>query len=324
MFMAAELRLSLSSTALNLDHTLSCGQVFRWVKKGEWWIGVVEGAVLKISQSEDGLTVISSSDEVCEESIRMYLRLDDDLPEIFSKIGRDRVIGEAIYASRGLRLVRQNPWECTASFICATNANISAIQSMISNICRLLGRGVEFEGRVFYTFPEPEVVAEADRFMLERYGLGYRAGFLIETAKRVTSGDVVFQDLVNLDYESAKRRLMAKPLGRKLLPGIGPKVADCILLFSLGKLEAFPVDVWIHRAVLKFYPHLFDPESLRRIASGLERSSSMTIGEYGLIAKTMRSYFGEYAGYAQEYLYHYVRNLKGLSSHLWASKGPYV
>ncbi|MFQ6135357.1 MAG: DNA-3-methyladenine glycosylase family protein, partial [Nitrososphaerales archaeon] len=301
-----EFQLNLTSIPFDLDYTLDCGQVFRWRRENRWWVGVVDGRVLKLKQEEDTLKVKSNSDDADEKFIRRYLRLDDPLPDILTSINKDQMMAGAITRLNGLRLVKQNPWECTISFICATYKNINAIQQMMSNICRLLGRRIEFEGNTHYSFPEPEAVAGADRQLLKNCGLGYRTRFVIEAAERVVSREVVLEDLESTNYETAKRTLLAHPRGRKILLGVGPKVADCILLFSLEKLEAFPIDVWIRRAVLKFYPHLFGSGSIRHLVSSL-KNSSIGPAEYQAVSQTMRSYFGEYAGYAQEYLYHYTR-----------------
>jgi N-glycosylase/DNA lyase len=310
---AMEFQLSLTSIPLDLDYTLNCGQVFRWSREGGWWVGVVDGLVLKLKQEKDTLKVESSSKDADEKFIKKYLRLDDPLPDILASINKDKVMAGAISRLNGLRLIRQNPWECTVSFICATYKNINAIQQMISNICKQFGRRIEFEGKIYYSFPEPEVVAGADKQILENCGLGYRAKFVKEVAKHVVSREVVLEDLESTDYETAMRTLLAHKHGSKMLLGVGPKVADCILLFSMEKLEAFPIDVWIRRAVLKFYPHLFDSISVKRMVSNLKHSSIMP-AEYEAVSKTMRSYFGRYAGYAQEYLFHYTRVSEPLTS----------
>ncbi len=303
-----EFQLDLKSTPFNLDYTLDCGQVFRWSREeGGWWVGVVEGVVLKLRQDGDVLTARSSSDDAGERFVERYLRLDDPLQDILVEIGKDDDMRRAVSTLNGLRLVRQNPWECTASFICATYKNIQAIKQMIANICRLLGGRIEFEGKIYYSFPESTAVAKVDKESLLRCGLGYRAEHLLEAVKHIVSRDVVLEALLNIDYETAKRVLLANRGGRKTLPGVGPKVADCILLFSLEKMEAFPIDVWIRRAVLTFYPHLFNTDSSRRVVSNLQNSSSIGSAEYEAVSKTMRRYFGRYAGYAQEYLYHYTR-----------------
>ena len=300
-----EFQVNLLKRPFNLDNTLECGQVFRWKKKDNWWIAVVENRVIKINQENNVLNIKSSSSDTDEKFIRKYLRLADSLPDILASINKDRLMTDTISKLYGLRLIKQNPWECLASFICATYKNITAIQKMISNICQQLGQSIDFEGDIYYTFPEPKIIANADRQTLENCGLGYRAKYLQKTAKQVSSKEVVLEDLSVLNYETVKCILLENKNMVKVLPGVGPKVADCVMLFSLDKLEAFPIDVWIRRIIKEHYIHLINSRP-NYLSSNLI-DESIGNAEYGVISDAMRSYFGAYAGYAQEYLYHYTR-----------------
>ncbi|MCL4435927.1 MAG: hypothetical protein M1503_01910 [Thaumarchaeota archaeon] len=305
-----EFQINIADTPIDLNYTLDCGQVFRWqLNYDGWWLGVVKGHVLKIKRSGDLLMVKTSSDDADEKSVRRYLRLDDSLPEILSGIRKDELISNAVSRLNGLRLIRQDPWECTASFICATYKNINAIQQMIFSLSRSLGEPIMFEDATYYSFPTAEIVAKADEELIKACGLGYRAGFLIETARNIVSGDIVLEDLAKTNYENARSVLLSEQSERKkkLLPGVGLKVADCILLFALEHLEAFPIDVWIRRAVLRFYLHLFDETEVNKMISNAEQNGSIGPAEYRQVSEVMRRYFGAYAGYAQEYLYHYTR-----------------
>ena len=300
-----EFQLNLSEIPLNLENSLECGQVFRWRRENSWWVAVIDNTVVKLKQENNLLNVKSSSNNINEKFIRKYLRINDSLPDIFASINRDQVMATAITKLNGLRLINQSPWECLASFICATYKNIIAIKTMISNICCRFGKRIEFEGIIYYTFPEAEVVANADRQSLEGCGLGYRAKFLLETAKRISSREVVLENLESANYENVREILLGTTSNGKILPGVGPKVADCVMLFSLEKLDAFPIDVWIRRTIKKYYSHLFDNDSNHPISNW--ENNSIGSAEYTTISKTMRKYFGSYAGYAQEYLFHYVR-----------------
>jgi N-glycosylase/DNA lyase len=281
-----------ASCPFNLNFTLCCGQAFRWNKQGEWWYGVVEEKVFKIRQTDDEVEF----DNAEVGFVKNYFGLYDDLPKILSQISKDRHIKRAVEAFKGLRILRQDPWECLISYICATYKNISAIKQMLSNLSKEFGDKIHFDEYDFYTFPTAERLAKATVEELTECGLGYRAKYVSETAKIVYKNGFELESLRMMAYEKAKGKLLN-------LPGVGPKVADCLLLFSLGKLEAFPVDVWIKHVVLKYYANHFPNEFIRKISS----QKSLTSSEYRNLNSFGREYFGEYAGYAQEYLYHYER-----------------
>jgi N-glycosylase/DNA lyase len=281
-----------SSCLFNLDFTLCCGQTFRWDKHGEWWYGVVGEEVCKIRQKCKTLEF----ELVNASFVENYFRLQDDLPKILSRINKDKNIEAAISDFRGLRILRQEPWECLISYICATYKSISAIKRMLSNLSKRFGEEICLNSHDFYTFPKPAELAGASVKELAACGLGYRAKYISETARLVCENTFDLERLKETTYEKAKEELMR-------LPGVGPKVADCVLLFSLEKLEAFPVDVWIKRVILNYYARHFPDEFVKKISVQESLSSS----EYEKLSSFGREYFGSYAGYAQEYLYHYER-----------------
>jgi len=293
-----EIKLDLSVTPFSLEHTLQCGQLFRWEKIGNHWYGVVGEKVIKTRQSDNKLQFQIFPDETDIEFLRHYLRLDDNLPHILSQIKKDETIEKAIHSLHGLRIIRQEPWECLISYICATYKNISAIKKMVQHLSKKFGRKIEFENHDFYTFPKPSELARASLNELKKCGLGFRATSVLETARIMDDGNFSLEALRKMDYEKAKHKLL-------LLPGVGNKVADCILLFSLDKLEAFPVDVWIKRIVSEYYSKSFSPEFIEKVS----KKKSLTANEYLKISEFGRKYFGPYAGYAQEYLYHWKRSL---------------
>jgi N-glycosylase/DNA lyase len=256
---------------LDLDRTLSCGQVFRWRKEGDWWAGVVQGKEVRLRQR--GCEVDLEGD-MEEGAMANYLRADDDLDEIYQDImissGSERMMG-ILHGQRGLRLVRQDPWECSASFILATFVHIPRIEQMIERICRTYGDRLP-GGR--HAFPRPEQIVR-DPEAAKGCGLGFRCERLVQFARMVDSGEVDLPSLKELPYEDCIKEL-------KTLPGIGDKVADCIALFSLDHLEAFPVDVRIMRSMDQLF--------------GME-------GNYRKVSADSRALFGRYAGYAQEYIY---------------------
>lgn len=291
-----QIQLDLAKTPFNLDHTLSCGQTFRWEKRAEWWTGVVSSTAVKIRQENGDLEFKVSSNNVSSDFLWQYFRLDDDLASIYSKIMKNKYVREAITKFRGLRLIRQEPWECLISYICATNKNIPAIKLMISNLCKRFGYAMKFEGEDFYTFPSAESLAKAHLTELRLCKLGYRAECVLETAKLVSNGQFDFEPLKAMPYERAKKALL-------ILPGVGPKVADCILLFSLGKLDAFPIDVWMKRIILEYYSQHFEPQFVTK----MKTKKGISPREYEIIYAFGRKYFGDFLGYAQEYLYHHRR-----------------
>jgi N-glycosylase/DNA lyase len=281
--------------ALDLDFSLCCGQVFRWKKQDGWWYGVVSDKIIKIRQCGDSLEFEGAN----EAFIRAYLGLNDDLTLITQCVNKDPYIAQALNQYRGLRIVRQNPWECLISFICATYKSIAAIENMLYKMSQKFGEKRCFDGKDFWLFPSVEKLALASINGLEECGLGYRAKYVQATAKRICDEKIDLETFKQLPYAEAKKRLFE-------FSGVGLKVADCVLLFSLEKMEAFPVDVWVKRILLRHYTQELPPDLVKRLQS----HDSLSNGEYEKLNLFGRTYFGAYAGYAQEYLYHYERSQK--------------
>ena len=284
--------MKLEAVPFNLDVTLCCGQVFRWDKKGDWWYGVVGGKVFKIRQVNAELEFANAD----EKFIENYFGLDDDLQKIRAKIGKDEHIRKAIRELWGLRVVRQDPWECLISYICATYKSITAIKNVLLKLSKKFGKKILLDGYDFYTFPTSQKLAKTAESDLMECGLGYRAKYVLETSKKIVDNDCNLEGLKKMPYQQAKKELVN-------FPGVGLKVADCILLFSLARGEAFPVDVWVKRVILKHYAARFPNSVIEKISS----NESLSNAEYEKLNEFGRNYFGEYAGYAQEYLYHYER-----------------
>lgn len=278
--------------AFDLDFSLCCGQVFRWRKVGGWWYGVIGENVVKVRQCGAQLEF----ENVSEEFVQTYFGLNDDLAQISQCIGKDDYVLKALRRFEGLRIVRQVPWECLISFICATYKNIAAIELMLSKLSVKFGEKRVFNGHDFYTFPSAENLAFASENGLLECGLGYRAKYVQKTAKKILDEKINLEDLKALPYLEAREVLVS-------FAGVGLKVADCVLLFSLEKMEAFPVDVWVKRVILNHYQNQLPADLVKKLQS----HDSLTNGEYEKIGDFARTYFGAYAGYAQEYLYHYER-----------------
>ena len=278
--------------AFDLDFSLCCGQVFRWKKIGEWWYGVIGEHIFKIRQCGAELEF----ENVSEEFVKGYFGLNDDLEQISRCIGKDDYIRKALRRFEGLRIVRQKPWECLISFICATYKSITAIEQMLSKLSVKFGEKKVSDGLDFYTFPTVDKLAFASESGLRECGLGYRAKYVQATAKKIHDENINLEDLKNLPYLESRKILLE-------FSGVGLKVADCVLLFSLRKMEAFPVDVWVKRVILNHYANQLPEDLIKK----LQKHDSLSNSEYEKIGAFARNYFGAYAGYAQEYLYHYER-----------------
>lgn len=262
--------------SFSLRDTLESGQIFRWENSGGWSFITVRDCIIKIRQEGERIFYGSSRGF----DVPGYFDLRNEGYAGLMSPGKDRILNAAVRKHPGLRIIRQDPWECTASFICSSYSNIKRIRQNLNSIASLYGEEIEFEGFGSRSFPSAEAIA-ASPGKLGRCGLGYREKYLAATAKKVSSG-FSLESLRGMGYPDAKQKLME-------LDGVGSKVADCILLFSLGFSQAFPVDVWIERAMKKAYP------ATRGMAPG-------KISEYG-----MRR-FGSSAGYAQQFIYHYARS----------------
>lgn len=305
-----EFKLNLSGVPFDLGHTLDSGQAFRWALRGEWWEGVLPFGAVKVRQEEASLECVATSEDVTPQRVWDYFRIGDDLDRIYSGIMKDDHVTEAIQRYYGLRLIRQDPWECLVSFVIATNTNIPRIKRMISNLCEKFGTQGDFGGVAYSFFPTPDRLSAASVQELSSCGLGYRARFVRAVAERIASGEVDLEELRLAGYERARDILTERVLGEKTLLGIGRKAADCILLFSCDKDSAFPIDVWMARVLARYYPALLGDVLASKLDSHLSDSGRLSGTEYEKVSAAMRDYFGEYAGYAQQYLFHNARKNK--------------
>jgi N-glycosylase/DNA lyase len=265
---------------LNLALTLSCGQAFRWEEREGWWGGVVRDRLWRLRQ--EGNRLLYNGPTLGE--VRHYLALDEDLPAILASIDRDQVIHRAIMACRGLRILRQEPWEILISFICATNTNIPRIRGMIASLAANFGGRIPDAGEPRFGFPTPEALAGSCGDHLAACRLGYRDRYVALAAARIAGDAGLLERMRGLPFSDARSALLT-------FMGVGPKAADCILLFGFHRLEAFPVDVWVRRIMHEYY--VLPPPGSRAASEKENRR----IREFGL------EYFGAFAGYAQEYLF---------------------
>jgi N-glycosylase/DNA lyase len=272
--------------------SINSGQVFLWEKHGNSWYGIYGDHVIRLEEV-DGRPEFSSFPELksCEQKM---FRLDDDINKIREDVSRDPFVYKLVKAYPGLRLIRQEPHQCMFSFVCASNTNIPMIRRMLYNLTRKFGATVKVNGKEFFTFPSAADINRATIDELRACGLGYRAKAVKAVAESIASGRLDFQALRNASYEEAKQELLQ-------IYGIGNKIADCVLLFSLEKLDAFPIDVWIARALAIHYKWLHKKQF----------SDKITAHQYDVLSGSAREYFGKYAGYAQQYIYYHMRQDAG-------------
>ena len=273
----------LAAPDFSLQASLSSGQAFRWREHAGWHYGFLGRSVVKVRQEGDQLLYETSDAALAPEALRRYFALDLDLAGILSTIDADLQIHAAIQRHRGLRVLRQDGWETLASFICASFNNIKRIEGMIERLCQAYGDPVALNGFRGFSFPAPRAIADAPERALRSLGLGYRAPYLRATARLVLDGRFSLDQVRRAGYPAAKAALLG-------CDGVGDKVADCVALFGFEKYEAFPVDVWIERAMRYYFRH--------------RKATRARLHAYAL------RHFGPYAGYAQQYLYHYVRTLR--------------
>lgn len=262
---------------INLENTINSGQVFLWTKQKEFWYGINGQDILKINN----LGKITSYSKKKYD----FFRNSDDIKEIIKSISKDKTTKIAVKKYLGLRLIRQDPFQCFISFIVSSNSNIQKIKSSLEKISIKFGKKIQFDNKEFYMFPEPKKIANATIQEIQNCGVGYRAKFIIDAAKMVESRQIDFDQLKKSNYQNAKETILA-------VPGIGNKVADCILLFSLDKLEAFPLDRWMIRILKKYYLEKFELET-----------KSITEKQYNILHEKILKHFGPYAGYAQQFLF---------------------
>lgn len=285
------IRLEDLSGGLDLYRTLESGQTYLWQRAdgemysgtpapGEWYVTVVDGDVIR-ARTVDGVLEWQSTTDA-EPTVRRLLRLDDDLEAIVDNAPDDPLLDEAYEAHRGMRLVTDPSFGTLISFICSAQMRVSRIHSMVSTLAREYGDTVSLDGDSYHAFPTPAQLASATEAELRDLGLGYRAPYVVRTAEMVASGEAHPDDARALEYEAARENLCQ-------FVGVGDKVADCVLLFALEFDEAVPLDTWLKTAIEEHYPHC-------------------DCGSYAETSRALREEFGgEYAGYAQTYVFHHLR-----------------
>jgi len=271
-------------TLVDVDQSINSGQVFLWEKHNKKWYGVNGTDILAVDQQPFKIRSYS------KKNIDFF-RKNDNIKTILQSITRDKIVKSAVEHFLGLRLLRQDPFQCYISFIVSSNSNIQNIKQMLQQLCKKFGRKVRFDGKTFFLFPEPKKLAKAEKKDLLSCGLGYRTLYVKKASIAVNNEEINFEFLKKTNYHVAKKSLVK-------IFGIGNKVADCILLFSLEKLEAFPLDRWILRVLQKYYSNKFQLYG-----------KTLTEKKYEKLHQEIVEYFGPFAGYSQQFLFKMEREL---------------
>jgi len=281
--------LKISPEELDLTHTLTPGQSFRWKKdRHDTWTGVVQGRVVQIRREGEDIKFKMTPGGPDAELIEDYFRLDVNLREMYADFLRcDGRLEQAVERFKGLRILRQEPEETLLSYICSAANSVPRIAASIEIMARDYGKFIaNIDGKDYFTFPTAESLASADvEYMTGVCGLGFRCANLNSVAQQLVDRSVEWlNSLRQASYEEARAELLS-------IRGVGLKIADCVLLFSLDKDEAFPVDTHIRQVATKYYLPEF-------------KQKTLTPAVYQQIVDYFQSKFGRYAGWAQEYLFY--------------------
>lgn len=257
-------------TSLDLGETLDCGQSFRWRDNGDGsFTGVAYEKLVTVTIQNGDLHIENTTEQDFEKIWRNYFDLDLDYDSIRSSIGEIHpVLKEASAYAPGIRILRQEPWEALCTFIISQNNNIKRIKGIVDRLCTTFGNKIGDTD--FYTFPKPETLAKLTPDDLAPLRAGFRNKYIIDASRKVATGEVDLEKCKNVPYDDARAELCK-------IKGVGNKVADCTLLFGMHRIEAFPIDVWMRRAMERLFPNMTGED------------------------------FGEYAGIAQQYIFHYAR-----------------
>src|SRR5438552_1387923 len=288
--------LEIPAQDFDLAKTLDSGQVFHWEKVGRGFLGAIGEYPVYAEQGNNVLRVRRGATprparetRALPRIVAEYFALDHPLAEICASFPDDPIMTAAQNFCGGLRIIRQPKWECLATFICSSMKQVAHIRQISAALRTRFGERREIGNHVVYTFPHAQHIAHASKTGLRECKLGYRAKNLCATAQLVSSGECNLEAWSALSDAELRERLCA-------LPGVGAKIANCVMLFAYERLRAFPIDVWIERVLRQHY---------------LPRRKKMTAQQ---LWEFSESYFGEHGGYAQQYLFHHARVAKSLIS----------
>lgn len=267
-------------------HIFECGQCFRWIKEDDGsYTGVAKGKVINVKKDGANIVIDNTNKEEFENIWYDYFDLGRDYTSLKKELAQhDENLKKAVDFGWGIRILQQDSWEMLISFIISSNNRIPMIQRAINNISEKYGKEIgEYRGRTYFAFPSPEELSKASVEELRECKTGFRDKYIYHTNKMVIEENLNMEDFIEMDSEVCHKELMK-------FKGVGAKVADCIALFGMRKYDSFPVDVWVKRVMQEFY--------------GAEDMSLPKMRKYGM------ELFGEKAGFAQQYLFYYVRELE--------------
>ncbi len=268
----------------NLTHTFECGQCFRWNKADDYsYLGVAMGKALKIELRGNSIILYDTSVDDFHNIWSDYFDLPRDYGKIKNCLSEDSVLKNACEYGWGIRILKQEAWECLVSFIISASNHIPRIKKIIQLLCENFGNEINYMGNTYYTFPDADVIARLNLDDLSVIRAGFRDKYILAAAKSVASGEINLCDINELSNTDLKKMLMR-------FSGVGNKVADCVLLFAYARYNSFPVDVWLKR-IMEYYYF----ENKQRIDNIQSFSSEK---------------FGELGGFAQQYLFYYGRDNK--------------
>ena len=317
---------SVYNQTIDVDTSIDSGQVFMW-KKWDYpdntntcWYGIDGAKVLKIyTHHPEKITSYKLDNDKCKTCLNDtdFFRTGDNMQKILDSICTDDTVNTAVKRYQGLRILRQDPFQCMISFLTSSNSNIPRIRKNLETICQRYGEKITVDNKEFFVFPTAKKIAEASESDIRRCGLGYRSGYIVKAARMVASKQIDFEELKRAEYAQALETIQK-------VPGIGCKVADCILLFSLEKLEAFPLDRWMLRALdSRHYKDRFVISRMknREVVSATtttttsatphKKGAALTSKQYHQLHDKVVKYFGSFAGYAQQFLFKMERDEYG-------------
>lgn len=264
-----------------LPHIFECGQCFRWNKEENGnYIGVAFERVIEVEKRDNDIIIYNTTEEDFENIWCEYFDLCRDYFTIKEVLSKDHLLKKSVKFGYGIRLLKQEPFEIVISFITSANNRIPMIKRAIENISRTWGKKIQYKGKDYYTFPTVEFLSRCTIEELSECGVGFRAKYIKQAIENILNNTLDLQNIKSLSDDECHNELQK-------ISGVGPKVADCVMLFSMQKYSAFPVDVWVKRAMQYFY--LAPDVSLKKIR------------EFG------RKQFNPFCGFAQQYLFYYAR-----------------
>lgn len=268
----------------NIKQVVECGQCFRWKKVTDSnYIGVAYGRVIEVVQEGDKIQILNTTEEDFSNIWQEYFDFNRDYSEVKDKLIDDELLKKSMEFGYGVRVLNQEPFEILISFIISARNSIPVISKTINNISKKYGTKLQYKGEDYYTFPTIEQLSIATEDDIRETGASFRSKYIVDTVRRLKDGELSLEEIMALNDDECHTKLQE-------FKGVGAKVADCVMLFSMKKTSAFPVDVWVKRAMIYFYD-----------------AKDSSLNKIRIFA---RDRFGELSGFAQQYLFYYARENK--------------